>query len=414
MAVLDIVRRDLTRFVRNPVTTALMFAIPLTMTGIFALVFGGSGGDDAVTLRVLVYDEDNSLLSRWLQAGASDATWDERLELVPVGAEGYGMMEEGEANAMLHIPEGFTESFLAGSPVTLEVIKNPAQRFLPQLVEEGVGVGAAVLSQVSAVFGPELATIHGLMIGDEFPTDPQIGSLSVEINRKLRGLDRYLFPPVITLEAVTLGAEGQDEGGFNIMAYFLPGMSIFGILFLAQAGSRDILLERENGLLRQLLTAPVSVGQYLAGKCLSVVAVTWMGFLILVVIGMALGVSWGPPPAVVLLMTATSLAAAGTMVLIMSLVGSQRQGDALTTILIIVWSLLGGSFISLEGIPSFLLPLSRSTLTYWAVDGFTGLIQHGEQLIDIVPNVVVLATAGGILLALGALTLRRKILAGSV
>ena len=168
MVELHIVRRDLTRFIRNPVATALMFAIPLTMAGIFSIVFGGGGGADGITVRVLVFDEDDSLLSRFLQRGASDSGEDQRLELVPVGEEGYRMMEDGEASALLHIPKGFTADYLGGEPVTIDVVKNPAQRFLPQLVEEGVGVGAVLLSQASVVLGPEPAVIKQFMDNEGF------------------------------------------------------------------------------------------------------------------------------------------------------------------------------------------------------------------------------------------------------
>ena len=39
MAALNIVRRDLLRYLRNPGRTALLFALPLVMSAIFALVF---------------------------------------------------------------------------------------------------------------------------------------------------------------------------------------------------------------------------------------------------------------------------------------------------------------------------------------------------------------------------------------
>ena len=55
------------------------------------------------------------------------------------------------------------------------------------------------------------------------------------------------------------------------------------------------------------------------------------GFALLVVIGIAMGVSWGPPAAAAILVLATAVAASGTLLLIMSLVGSERQGDALTS-----------------------------------------------------------------------------------
>jgi ABC-2 type transport system permease protein len=416
MVVLDIVRRDLTRFARNPVATALMFAIPLSMSGIFALVFGASGGDQpAITIRVLLHDEDDTLLSRMIQGSGSDPEMDERLELVPVGEEGYRMMEEGEGSALLHIPEGFTDDYLEGRQVDLEVVKNPAQRFLPQVVEEGVSIGAVVLSQSSRVFRSELAQIQELRAQDEFPADSLIGALSVGINQKLRGLETYLLPPIVDLETVTLTAEGEeDEEGFNILSYFLPGFSIFGILFFAQAATRDVLRERESGLLRHLLTAPVSVGQYLVGKCLSTFVVTTLGFAVLIVVGIAAGVAWGTPPAAAALVLTSSLAAAGAMLLIMSLVGSQRQGDALTTIVIIVWCMVGGAFVPLSQMPGFLLPISRATPTYWAIDGFVTLIQHGGGLNDIALNVLILGIAGLVMLVAGSFVLRRRILSGAV
>ena len=51
MAVLAILRRDLNRYRRNPVRTALLFSMPLVMAGIFAIVFGG-GGVDQVSIEV--------------------------------------------------------------------------------------------------------------------------------------------------------------------------------------------------------------------------------------------------------------------------------------------------------------------------------------------------------------------------
>jgi ABC-2 type transport system permease protein len=414
MVQLHIVRRDLTRFLRNPVTTALMFALPLTMAGLFAVVFGGGGTGEDISIRVLVHDEDQSLLSQLIQGAGSSSEMDQNLELVPVGDEGYQMMEEGEASALVHIPEGFTGAFLGGEPVMLEVVKNPAQRFLPLLVEEGVSVGCVILSQASLVFGPELEQVKQMMDGEAFPADLAVASLSVGVNQKLQGIEQYVFPPIIGLETVTVGSEEDKEAGISILSYFLPGLSILGILFMAQSASRDILLERESGLLRHLLTAPVSVGEYLVGKCLSVVVVAGLGFLILVTVGLVSGVNWGPAPAVVALVVATSLAAAGTMILIMSVVGSQRQGDAVTTIVVIVWSLLGGSFVPLDSIPSFLLPLSQTTPTYWAVDAFTELIQRGGGLADIASNLVILTTVGLSFLVVGALLLRRKIVRGVV
>ncbi len=415
MAVTAILRRDLLRYWRNPIRTALLFAVPLVMAGVFALAFGGGDGDQ-ITITVLLFDEDDSLLSRLLEGAGDSSRSGQKLEVVPVGEEGYEMMERGEASALVHLPEGFTADYLDGNLTTIGVVKNPSERFLPKIVDEGVRIGAVGLSEASQVFRAELAQMGDFAREKEFPADLAVANLSAGVNHNLRGLERFLFPPVVTLESVSLRPEGDEDedGAFNILAYVLPGFSILGILFLAQSATRDILRDRESGLLRHLLTAPVSVNDYLGGKCLSVFAVTVLGFTLFVLIGIAAGIYWGPAPAVVALMLASALAAAGLLILIMSLVGSERQGDTLTTMIIIVSSMLGGAFLPVSQMPSFLKPISASTLVYWSTEGFSKLIIHGGGVADIVPNLAVLTVVGLIMMLIGALVLKRKIERGAV
>jgi len=413
MGPIAIVRRDLIRYWRNPLRTALLFALPLVMAAIFALVFGG-GGADQITIKVLLFNEDDGLLSTLLGNAGGSSEMNQNLEIVPVGEEGYEMMEHGEASALIHLPPNLTTDYLAGNPTLIEVVKNPSERFLPMIVEEGVRIGVVGLSEASRVFRSELEQIETFTVQNEFPSNLAVASLSTGFNQKLGAAQAVLFPPVITLESVTLKPEEPEEeaSNLNILAYFLPGFSIMGILFLAQSATRDILHDRESGLLRHLLTAPVSAGDYLLGKCLSVFGVTAIGFSLLVAIGVAAGINWGAPLAVVMLVLASALAVGGLLLLIMSLVNSERQGDSLTTIVIIVSSMLGGAFIPVSQMPSFLRPVSAMTIVFWATDGFSKLIIKGLGVAAVLPNVAVLTLAGAIFMGLGAIILHRKIIRG--
>jgi ABC-2 type transport system permease protein len=116
--------------------------------------------------------------------------------------------------------------------------------------------------------------------------------------------------------------------------------------------------------------------------------------------------------AVVALVLASALAAGGTLLLITSLVGSERQNDTLSTIVIIVWCMLGGAFVPLEQMPSFVRPISASTLVYWATDGFATVVRGGGGIADVATNLVVLAGVGALLLGVGAWTLRRTMARG--
>jgi len=417
MAIVALVRRDLTRYRRNPLRTALLFALPLVMAGIFALVFGG-GGPEQISIRVLLWDEDDSLLTMFAEGAAGRSDEANRLDVVSVGSEGLEMMEDGDASALIHIPEGFTDAYLAGETTTIEVVKNPSQWFLPKIVDEGVHLGGGVLSIGSRVFRSELEQIAAMRSADSFPTDLVVAGLSTGINSRLFELDGVLFPPIITLEtnptAETEDTESVDTSTGDILALFLPGFAIMGVLFIAQNATRDILRDRETGLLRHLLTSPVSPSQILIAKCVSVILVCAAGFLLLVGISAATGLDWGSPVAVAAIAIATSVAASGTLLLIMSLVGSERQGDALTTIVIIVWSMLGGVFFPLSQMPSFIKPLSVSTLTYWATDACNTVVLNGGGLTDIRLNLTVLLGFGTAFLIGGAYVLGLRIRRGVV
>lgn len=415
--VLAILRRDLVRMARSPLRTATLFAVPLLLAAIMALAFGGGSGS-AITMTVLVWDQDQTLLTGLLK-GASDV--DPRLELRWVeDDEGRQAMEAGEASALLHIPAGFTADYLAGRPTVLELVQNPAERFLPRVAEEGAHLATVVLDAISRVFRDDLDTLAGLLDEEQTPEPARIAALAAGVTATVATLEPYLFPPLIELETVSLtdGADGDDQAGagagFDVLDAIFPGLAVLGVLFLAQATTRDIVHERNSGLLRHLLTAPVSVADYLAGKCLSVVTVTLLGFSLLVAVGAAVGVAWGPPAIVAALVAVTALAAGGLLLVIASLGTSETAQDTIATVVILIGSLIGGSIVPLSQIPDFMRPFSRLSLNYWTVDAFDALIRRGGGWAEVAPNLAVLAALGIVLLALGATLLGRRLSSGAV
>lgn len=416
MIVPAIVRRDMIRFIRSPGRTALLLAVPLVLAAMLTLVFGG-GGPQGMVLRVLILNQDEGLLGRLLAAAGNRAPeeGEVRLELVEVNEEGYAMLDRGEGSALVRIPPTFTADFLAGRPVALEVVKNPAERILPVVVEEGVSLLASVLSQGSHVLRDELDRVNAMFHEDRAPSLAEVTALSELIYHRMAGADRYLFPPVITLETAAREDEAAaaPQGGASALAFFLPGLIVLGVFFFAQAVTTDMVREREAGLLRHLLTAPVTVRSYLTGKCLSTILACLAAFAVLLSVGAAAGVSWGAPVALAAMVTAISAAAAGTMLLLAGLARTERQADAFGTILIIAWAMLGGVFLPISQIPAAVRPLSAATLTYWSVDGLSRLVA-GQGVSQLLPNLAILTGAGAALLLVGAAVLRRRIAGGGL
>ncbi len=114
------------------------------------------------------------------------------------------------------------------------------------------------------------------------------------------------------------------------------------------------------------------------------------------------------------MIVASAVMASGVLLLITSFVSSERQGDTLTTIVIMVSSMLGGAFFPISQMPTFLRPISASTPVFWSVDGFTKLTIGGGGFADIAINLAVLIGVGGLCMAIGSLLLQRKLERGVV
>jgi len=75
--------KDLRRAWRNPLPWLINLIVPLAMTAMLGLIFGGSSGGGALgRIRFAVVDEDQSALSRILRGAANQDKAGEHLEPV--------------------------------------------------------------------------------------------------------------------------------------------------------------------------------------------------------------------------------------------------------------------------------------------------------------------------------------------
>jgi ABC-2 type transport system permease protein len=87
--------------------------------------------------------------------------------------------------------------------------------------------------------------------------------------------------------------------------------------------------------------------------------------------------------------------------LMAALVRTYAQMDAVSTILIIPLSGIGGAMWPLEIVPEFMQKAALFVPTGWAMQGFHDLITRGLGLADILPEAGVLMAFGIVFLAIG-------------
>ncbi|MCX6567340.1 MAG: ABC transporter permease [Candidatus Aminicenantes bacterium] len=405
-----ILKNDVRRHLKAPLAIVIYIIIPLAMTGLIGIIFGP--GEDENTLppiQVVLVDHDKGLASR-LFLGAFDADQMKKMFQVTVAdeAEGRKRMEKGKASAMVVIPERFTLDLLEIKPVTIEVVKNPAEQFLPDVVEEFMNTMAVMLSGAVQAFEPEARGIRLMLDGpvDAFPWEvlgPEFG----KAQKKVVAAEKYLNPLLLRLKEEKTKAAGAKAvlSQTDIFSIILPGMAIMFLLFIVQTIMRDMISEREDGKLRRMLTTPLRSSELIGARILG----GWLMGIVILLAMVAFGtvvfrVHWGPFGYFLLLGAAGAFWTAAFFALMNALVKNRNQAGALSAPIILAFSLFGGSMMNPEAMPKAFRMVGIVTPNRWFIDG-AALVRDGRF-----PTVslLVLAISGLVLLALAVPALRRR------
>ncbi len=191
-----------------------------------------------------------------------------------------------------------------------------------------------------------------------------------------------LFQNVDQTESTTIRLKTDKEGAaaveFDLLAYFAPGMALMFLMYTVSYGGRSILAERAQGTLPRLMISPTQTVQVLGGKVLGIffMGVAQVGILILAS-AIFFQVKWGDPLGVIALILAAVFGAAGWGMLITAIARTTAQVSNTGSAVMLIFGILGGSFINLEQFPPFMQTISKITPNAWGLDGFTTLALGG-------------------------------------
>src|SRR5215831_13012943 len=133
-------RKDLTRLGRDPLALLTALGIPLVLVALITLVFGGRG-DATPQGKLLIADEDETFVSRTIQSAFGNEPVSKMIAVESVEREdGLRRMDRGEASALLIVPKGFQNAYFRNQPVQLQLVENPAQRILRNIIEETLSI----------------------------------------------------------------------------------------------------------------------------------------------------------------------------------------------------------------------------------------------------------------------------------
>lgn len=411
-----LVRKDLQRRARSPLSTLIILAFPLLLSGIIALAFGARDTKPP-KVRLLLDNQDKGLAGTLITSAFSRPEAEPYFEVETAGPDALQRLEKDGFSAILRIPAGLTDALLDGRTARLELVRNPSQSILPEVAEQVTDVLADGLSSASYTFEGPLKGLTPLLRADKGPSDQDVALVAVGVNQWVGRSRRYLFPPAIKLTPVQLektGSESKMSGVSPTTSVFLivlPGVAVFALFTLGDQVMRDLLTERTKGTLRRLLAGPVRTGTVIVAKALTAAVVSLAALLILAAVaGLAAG-RGVDPAGFILLSLSLVLAVTGLASTIYGLSKDDRQGSTIGSVLYLVLAFSGGSFLPLDSLPAALRAVAPFSLFYWGTLGYQELLAGGG-LRGVLPNLGILAVSGAVLLGLGGALLRRRMLRG--
>lgn len=400
--VLAAAHKDLVRRLRDPYAFLLWLGIPLVLGGLMSLLNSGGGKPRG---RLLVADHDGTFLSRSVASAFAQKPLSEFFDVETVEeAEGRERMDAGEASALVVLPAGFARAVLEDEPARIELVRNPAQRILPAIAEETLGLLSEAVFYAQRVAGDrlreQLRRISVASNGGGNPwTEEFAAEFGVEIRRTIERLSKYLSP--LALEVDVAKAPAKEDAGPGFGALFFPSMMLMSVFFIGQGLSDDVWTEKLGGTLRRALAAPDSVGPLLAGKLLAAAAL----YLAVALLGLGLGTAtFAVVPARIPLAAAWIVACgvvlAAALVLLQLHAATQRAGHLFTNSIGFPMLMIGGGFFPFEVMPASFASIGRRTPLGWMLEEQKAILFGRASTGDVLLGFAVLA---GALVLIGAL-----------
>jgi ABC-2 type transport system permease protein len=431
--IFNVARTALIALKRDRGALVLSFVLPLAFFSIFATIFGRSGGGTP-TVKLIVVDQDHSQASRALVKGLTNESSlvvmtkpEAKSKNAPAPADytaatAEAAVKAGDAPVALIIPEGFGQHPIAFGPdsggSTLELLNDQSDAIAPQIV-------VGLLQKAAITSMPSTMADEGMKYADKY-----VGGFTpaqkAKVDEGLKALREAEADGKAGAGSGSSGNGSSENAGAGIVAvneravvgenkkspmisFYAAAIGVMFLMFTASGSAGALLDEAESGTLERVLSTRVTMTSLLAGK---LVFNTGLAFVQLVAMFL-----WGwavfkldffshlPGFAVMGLCTAFAVAAFG--MLLASLCHTRAQLGALSTLVILIMSSVGGSMF-----PRFLMPESLQkagllTINAWAIDGFTKVFWRDLPVTDLWPQVAVLLGVGVVLFVVARRVARR-------
>lgn len=408
-----IIKTSLTSLRRDRGALALSFVLPIVFFTIFAVIFGGRRNTTS-KITVLVVDEDHSAASQRLVEGLKD---DGSLHVLLRPAPKNGVeqpvytaitaeaaVRTGDTPVAIVIPHGFGLAPISfggdRDRAAIQLLKDSSDMVASQVI-------AGLLQKVAMTAMPDIMAEQGTRVIDQYS-----GGLTPEQRKRMDEAVTFLRREQASngkqnssdafgdgiIAVKTRDVVGENKNN-PMVSFYAAAIGVMFLLFTSSGAAGALLDEAESGTLDRVLSSRVTMTSLLAGKVCYNTLLAFVQLVVMFLWGWAVFKLdlWSHIPGFVIMGVSTAFAVAAFGILLASACKTRAQLGALSTLVILIMSSIGGSMF-----PRFLMPEAMQkagllTINAWAIDGFTKVFWRDEPVTHLWPQVVVLlATAAAL------------------
>ena len=193
------------------------------------------------------------------------------------------------------------------------------------------------------------------------------------------GMVAWLVQPLLFLFVLGTGLQqlsAASTDGVDLKTFIFPGMLSFAVVFTAMFSAITLVMDRELGVMREMMVAPVSRTSILLGKALGGTTVAASQGIVMLVLAGLVDVPYDPLMLagliVLLLITAFTVTAFGLMVA--TRIKNIRTFTSIMQLFVFPLIFLSGSLFPVANLPTWLELLNRVNPLTYVVDPMRRLV----------------------------------------
>lgn len=396
---LTLVKKDFKLILRNRQTLFGSLALPFLIFFIFSFIFSDMMHKKPIIepLRVALVDHENSTISRTLSSNIEgNETFSKFIQILPMNeVEARKEFSNNTLTGIVEIPEGFSRSLYHLENLSLTVTLNPNQP-----------LKSSVLRNVLKSYGKFTSSIDTGIISilyymEDLPlSDSQKDTFNENITLKL-------ITTAMGRSSIFILNPYEDIPSSTSVEYFVIAILVIFLMYNGFTAGSHLLQEVRGSQAKRIVTSPTGYASIILGKNAAFLLFSIAQTALLIIpaslifkLDFKANILW------IIFFTISVIFFIISLGLFVSTLFKNEEALILSgNILIFMLGILGGSFIPLQLMPSFIQKLSMITPNYWVIKGYLYIIngRPGQLVLNTLAAFTIL---GIVLTVLSSLKLR--------